>query len=147
MDMAAPRAPAAQDDILIDTGAKGWARVSPSLEVQLLHWDRSSGGYALLMRYPAGAVALPHRHLAPAEFFVLSGRMDYEAGTAGPGFWGLEPTGATHRATRFPEETVLLFRCAGATARLNAEGGVIGIVDGQTWHDLCAGAGSPPDSA
>jgi hypothetical protein len=130
------------NDFLVDTAALAKARVSPMLEVQMLHWDPAGGSYSIMMHYKAGAVAGPHRHLAPAEFYVVSGLMEYEAGTAGPGFWGVEPNGAVHQATRFPEDTVLLFRCAGATARLDAEGNVIGVVEGRHWYELCAGAGA-----
>jgi quercetin dioxygenase-like cupin family protein len=132
-----------RDDVLIDSESLPWTTVSPTLDVRMLNWDPSSGAYALLMRYKAGAVVGPHRHLAPAEFYVVSGRMVYEAGTAGPGFWGIEPTGAVHAATQFPEQTVLLFRCAGATARLDETGKVIGIVEGRDWHALCAGTRAP----
>lgn len=130
---------AVQNDVLLDTGALPWKTVSPMLDVQMLHWDPTSGAYTLMMRYKAGAVAGPHRHLAQAEYYVVSGLMTYEAGTAGPGAWGIEPTGAVHAATSFPEDTLLLFRCAGATAGLNEDGTLRGIIEGRNWYELCTG--------
>lgn len=135
-----PAGAAQQNDVLLDPAALPWVRVSPTLELRLLHWDRDSGAYTLMMRYAAGAVIGPHRHLAAAEFYVVSGRMVYVAGEAGPGFFGVEPKDAVHMATRFPEETVLLFRCGGATERLDESGKVIGRVEGRDWHAICSTA-------
>jgi hypothetical protein len=127
------------NDLLIVPGSVGWTRASPGLEFQMLNWDPASGAYALLMRYRAGWVASSHRHLAPAEFYVISGIMTYGAGAAPAGSFGVEPTGAVHTETRFVEDTLLLFRSAGPVAALDAAGRVTGVVEGRNWFELAAG--------
>lgn len=127
------------NDLLIDTATLPWVRVFDGLEIQMLNWDPSSGAYALMMRYKAGYVAPRHRHLAPAEFYVISGHMTYAAGSATAGSWGVEPTGIEHDRTSFLEDTVLLYRAAGAIVALDDDGNTLNVIEGRTLYELSTG--------
>jgi hypothetical protein len=127
------------NDLLIVPESLPWTRASPGLEFQMLNWDPASGAYAIMMRYSAGWVASTHRHLAPAEFYVVSGLMVYGAGAAPAGSFGIEPTGAVHTETRFPEDTLLLFRSAGPVAALDADRRVTAVIEGRNWFELATG--------
>jgi quercetin dioxygenase-like cupin family protein len=137
---APPTAPPATPpaDVLVATAALPWKPLRETIAFKLLHWDAATGAFAVLYRFAAGARVARHRHLAPAEYYVLSGTMDYRAGRATAGTWGLEPTGAVHEETAFPEETTLLYRAAGPTVLLDDADAPLAIVDGamlaRLWH-------------
>jgi anti-sigma factor ChrR (cupin superfamily) len=117
------------NDLLIDTEAVPWKPLADGIAFKLLHADQASGAYAVLYKFAAGARLPRHKHFAPAEYYVLRGRMEYRAGVAVAGAWGLEPTGAVHDSTLFHEETVLLYRAYGALGQIDADGNVLRIVD------------------
>jgi anti-sigma factor ChrR (cupin superfamily) len=73
-----------------------------------------------------GAAEPPHFHLGAGEFIVLSGELRYASGTARPGDYGYEATGAHHEKTHAVEETVIVYVGHGPLAMLDEAGRIRG---------------------
>ena len=61
-----------------------------------------------------GTVEGPHKHLAGAHAYVISGQLQVRDGTLDAGDYVYEPSGILHDATTALEDTTYLFICNGA---------------------------------
>lgn len=84
--------------------------------LKVLRVSAETGSWTALFRASAGTTNPPHVHLGPADFYVLSGTMEYRGGVARAGDWIYEPNGAEHDQTHHPEETFYLANVHGAIA-------------------------------
>ncbi len=89
-----------------------------------------------MFKQEAGTFSLPHKHLAPADFYVLEGRIEYRGGVATAGHFAREPQGALHEKTSFPEETIYLFTSYGPLAMLGPNGEVVTVLDAEGFDAL-----------
>jgi quercetin dioxygenase-like cupin family protein len=112
-----------------------------------MQWDElvltataASAAWALF-RAARGTTNPPHVHLGPADFYVLSGVLEYRGGVARAGDWIYEPNGAVHEATHHPEETVYLANVHGAIAFTGADGQIVGLSDWRAMQALEAQQG------
>ncbi len=92
----------------------------------------------MLFKQEAGSFVPPHKHLGPADFYVLQGCIEYRGGVAKAGHFGREPLGAVHERTSFPEETIYLFTSYGPLAMHGPNGEIVGVTDAELWHRLYA---------
>jgi anti-sigma factor ChrR (cupin superfamily) len=116
--------------VLVDTNDLAWVQLEPDTAYKLLWTSEESGAWTMLVRADAGATNARHRHLGPADFFVLSGQIDYAGGSAGPGCWLYEPVGAVHDRTSHPVDTVYLANVRGPLEILDDDGRTITVIDG-----------------
>jgi anti-sigma factor ChrR (cupin superfamily) len=121
---------------LIDTEALEWAPTAGGNALKVLRVSEETGAWTALIKAAAGTVNPRHRHLGPADFLVLSGRMEYRGGVATAGCWVYEPAGALHEATTHPEETVYLANVHGPIAYLDDAGNVVRVSDGASLRAL-----------
>ena len=70
---------------------------------------RRSGTWASLHHWKKGYAAPPHKHLAGAHVFVLSGKLQVRDGVLDAGDYVYEPAGVLHDATTALEDTTYLF--------------------------------------
>jgi quercetin dioxygenase-like cupin family protein len=91
-----------------------WIEQSPNARMKVLWVGRETGTFALLIHWKKGHVAAPHKHLAGAHAYVISGRIQVRDGVLGPGDYVYEPDGILHDATTALEDTTYLFICNGA---------------------------------
>jgi hypothetical protein len=89
-----------------------------------------------MFKQAAGTSAPPHKHLAPADFYVLTGCIEYRGGVAKAGYFAREPMGAEHAQTSFPEETIYLFTSYGPLAIFGSDGKIASITDAEVWHKM-----------
>jgi len=101
---------------LISTGPMKWIETPGGNSLKVLRVSEESGSWTALFRAAKGTTNPPHIHLGPADFYVLSGVMEYRGGVSRAGDWIYEPNGAEHEATHHPEETVYLANVHGAIA-------------------------------
>lgn len=101
---------------LISTNDLDWIEVPGGNSVKVMRVSEETGSWTALFRAAKGTTNPPHIHLGPADFFVLSGVMEYRGGVSRAGDWIYEPNGAEHDATHHPEETVYLANVHGAIA-------------------------------
>jgi quercetin dioxygenase-like cupin family protein len=55
----------------------------------------------------------PHKHLAGAHTYVISGKLESRAGVVNAGDYAYEPIGMVHDATTALEDTIYLFIALG----------------------------------
>ncbi len=125
---------------LVDTEALEWVATPGGNALKVLRVSEETGAWSALIKAAAGTVNPRHRHLGPADFLVLSGRIEYRGGVATAGCWVYEPAGALHEATSHPEETVYLANVHGPIAYLDDAGAVIHVSDGASLRALRPGA-------
>jgi 2,4'-dihydroxyacetophenone dioxygenase len=126
---------------LIDPGQIEWFAVPGGNSLKVLRVSEETGSYTALFKAEAGTVNPPHIHLGPADFYVLSGVLEYRGGVAKAGDWIYEPNGAEHEATSHPEETIYLANVHGAIAFYGEpaeEGGERPIVGVSDWRGMKA---------
>ena len=121
---------------LVRAGRQEWVDTGGGNRVKVLRVSEETGAYSALFKAAAGTVNPPHRHLGPADFYVLSGSIEYRNGRAEAGDWIYEPTGALHEATRHTEETVYLANVHGPIAYLDEDGNVASVSDGSQMKAL-----------
>ena len=117
------------DGILVQPSEMKWIPDGVGNELKVLRISSETGAWSALVKAPAGQVNPPHVHLGPADFYVISGVVDYRAGVARAGDWMYEPAGAVHQETSHPEDTVYLANVYGPVAFHDDEGNVMHVLD------------------
>jgi anti-sigma factor ChrR (cupin superfamily) len=120
---------------LVDTTAMEWDDLGGGNAFKVLWVSEETGAWTALIKSAAGQVNAPHVHLGPADFFVLSGRMEYRGGVAEAGAWIYEPAGAVHDATTTPVETVYLANVRGPLAFFDADGRITHVSTGEQMRE------------
>src|ERR1700687_1546064 len=100
-------------DTLVRSDAP-WIEQSPTAKMKVLWVGRETGTFALLIHWNKGHVAAPHKNLAGAHAFVISGKLPVRNGTLNAGAYCVDPSGILHDATTALEDTTYLFICNGA---------------------------------
>ncbi len=129
------------DGVLVQGDQLKWIPDGSGNELKILRVSSETGAWSALVRAPAGQVNPPHTHLGPADFYVISGVVDYRAGVARAGDWMYEPAGAVHEATSHPEETVYLANVYGPVAFHDEDGKIVHVLDWRVVERLAANAG------
>ncbi len=99
---------------LISPDDLDWFETAGGNAVKVLRVSQETGSYTALFRADAGTTNPPHIHLGPADFYVLSGMIEYRGGSSKAGDWIYEPNGSEHESTHHPEDTVYLANVHGA---------------------------------
>jgi len=118
-----------------------WIETPGGNALKVLRVSAESGSWTALFRAAKGTTNPPHIHLGPADFYMISGVMEYRGGVSHAGDWIYEPNGAEHEATHHPEETVYLANVHGAIAFYGdapAGGGARPIVGISDWRAMQA---------
>ncbi len=118
-----------------------WFETPGGNSLKVLRVSEETGSYTALFKAEKGTVNPPHIHLGPADFYVISGAMDYRGGSSKAGDWIYEPNGAVHEATSHPEETIYLANVHGAIAFYGedpGDGGERPIVGLSDWRGMKA---------
>jgi hypothetical protein len=124
-DMPLPQdiRPVFQDiqDTLVRSEAP-WIQQSPMSAVKVLWVGRETGTWASLHHWKKGYTAPPHKHLAGAHAYVISGKLQVRNGVLNAGDYVYEPSGILHDATTALEDTTYLFICTGAVLFFDESG-------------------------
>ncbi|HLW70560.1 MAG TPA: cupin domain-containing protein [Candidatus Binataceae bacterium] len=123
------------DAALIRSNEQDWIQSRDGNQFRVLRISKETGAWSALIKAPAGQVNASHTHLGPADFFVLSGQIDYRGGSAKAGDYIYEPAGAVHDATSHPVETVYLANVFGPVAIHGKDGTIAGVLD---WRAIKA---------
>lgn len=128
-------------DIYIDGSATAWVPFSEGIDIKVMRVSSESGAWTALFRCAQGSGFARHRHLGPAEYFMVSGKMEVRGGrenggiTAVTGDYGYEPLGVIHDWTSFPEDTVFFFTQDGPLEFLTDDDATAFILD---WRNIAA---------
>jgi len=99
-------------DTLVRSDAP-WVRQTPLSSVKVLWVGRETGIWASLHQWKKGYVAPPHKHLAGAHAFIISGKLQVRNGVLNAGDYVYEPSGILHDATTRSKTRPI---CSSATA-------------------------------
>lgn len=122
------------EEILVNCDDLPWKPMGEGAWGKVLHVCAETGSWTVLLKQAAGSIVPPHKHLGPAEFYVLSGAVEYRGGVARAGFFAREPMGAVHEKTSFSEETIYLFTAHGPLAMYGPDGNVVGVTDAEAMQ-------------
>lgn len=112
-----------------------WIETEGGNSLKVLRVSEETGSWSALFKAAAGTVNPPHVHLGPADFYVISGSIEYRGGVARAGDWVYEPNGAEHESTQHSEETVYLGNVHGPIAFYGEDGEVAYVQD---WRSIKA---------
>ena len=118
-------------ELIVDVDAMTWMPMGPGAWGKVLRTCSETGTWTIMFKQEAGSFAPPHKHLAAADFYVVSGRIEYRGGVTPTGFFAREPLNAIHQKTMFPEETIYLFTSYGPMAMYGPDGEIAGIFDAE----------------
>jgi len=121
--------------LLVRPDETKWIETEGGNALKVLRVSEETGSWSALFKAAAGTVNPPHVHLGPADFYVISGAIEYRGGVARAGDWVYEPCGAEHEATRHPEDTVYLGNVHGPIAFYGEDGEVAYVQD---WRAIKA---------
>ena len=109
-------------DILANVNELDWLDVGGGTQFKVLRICEKTGQWALYVHMDPGAQAQAHRHEGTGQFFILSGELIYDVGSAPAGTYSLEPVFAEHRHAHCLVETEMLFLGDGAVTYFTPEG-------------------------
>ena len=140
--------PAFQDiqDTLVRSDAP-WIEQTPMTSVKVLWVGRELGCWASLHHWKKGYVARPHKHLAGAHAYIMSGKLRVRDGVLNAGDYTYEPAGILHDATTALEDTVTLFIGQGPILYFDDNGAVTGCLNWEVFEKLREKAGAPVQQA
>jgi len=98
-------------DTLVQSDAP-WIERSPKDKLKVLWIGRETGTWASLHHWKKGYAAPPHKHLAGAHVYILSGKLQVRTGTLNAGDYVYEPSGVLHDETMAVEDTTSTFASA-----------------------------------
>jgi len=123
-------------ELIIDVDSLPWTPMGPGSWGKILRTCAETGTWTIMFKQEAGSFAPPHKHLAPADFYVLRGCIEYRGGVATAGHFAREPLNAVHEKTSFPEETIYLFTSYGPLAMYGPAGEIAGLLDAEALQAL-----------
>ena len=123
-------------EVLVNVDDLPWKPMGEGTWGKVLRVCAETGAWTVLFKQEAGSFVPPHRHLAPAELYVLEGCIEYRGGVAKAGHFAREPMGAVHERTSFPEDTIYLFTSYGPLAMFGPDGNIIGVTDATVMKAL-----------
>ena len=95
-------------DILANVNELDWLDVGGGIQFKVLRICEKIGQWALYVHMDPGAHFQAHRHEGTGQFFILSGELIYDVGSAPAGTYGFEPVFAEHRHAHCLVEMQLL---------------------------------------
>jgi anti-sigma factor ChrR (cupin superfamily) len=120
-----------QQRVVVRTSELEWRPLGPGTSVKVLRVSAESGMWSMLLKMDKGAVFAPHKHLAPAEYYILEGQVDVGKGVIErAGDYGYEPLGTVHPATIALEDSVMTFTSYGPIAFLDEQGNILQVLGG-----------------
>jgi anti-sigma factor ChrR (cupin superfamily) len=121
----------AMERIVVRTSQIEWRPLGPGTSVKILRVSAESGMWSMLLKMDKGAVFAPHKHLGPAEYFMLEGAVDVGKGVIErAGDYGYEPMGTVHAASIALEDSVMTFTSYGPIAFLDQQGQLLQVLGG-----------------
>ena len=113
----------------IKTGALEWIPIAPGINVRIVRRSDETGHFTVVQHSVAGSKLPRHRHLAPAELYILKGHgLHPQTGPWGEGDYIYEHMGAIHEAFVFDQEATLLMISQGPIVRLDTDGSMRGLL-------------------
>ena len=124
-----------------------WIETKPGQAWTKVLWvGPESGRWAVLLKWKKGYVAPPHKHLAGAHAYVISGKLQVRNSVLQAGDYIYEPSGILHDETTALEDTTYLFISNGAVLLFD-ENGFTQYVNWEVMEKLRTQEETPPRAA
>jgi len=88
--------PGVRGAMLADINKIEWASMGEGVKFKLLRYCEVTGDWVLYVQLQPGVKFGRHKHITPAEFFILKGELVFERGSATAGVYGYEEIGEIH---------------------------------------------------
>jgi 2,4'-dihydroxyacetophenone dioxygenase len=118
-------------------------------QLKVLQVSEPQGLWVIQNVFQAGFEVPTHRHTGPVWGFTVSGAWRYKEYdyVNRAGSFLFEPAGSVHTLQCIEDDTLVWFHLQGVNINLDADGNVIGIVDGPgvlaAYYALCEAQGLP----
>lgn len=114
----------------VSTGSQPWHPLAPGVFMKVLRCSDETALFTVMIKAEAGSVLPRHKHLGPAEIYILEGRASHpQTGENVAGDYIYEHTGAVHEPVQFDEDVVLFMINHGPSAFLNDDDSVKFVMD------------------
>lgn len=123
-------------EMIVNVEKIDWMPLGEGAWGKVLRVCAETGSWTVMLKQEKGSFVPPHKHLGPADFYVLSGCVEYRGGVARAGDFAREPLGAVHERTSFPEDTIYLFTAYGPIAMYGPEGNILFVTDAEAMQGL-----------
>jgi quercetin dioxygenase-like cupin family protein len=127
-------------DILANIHEMDWLDVGGGTKFKVLRACQRTNQWALYVHMEPGAAFQPHRHEGTGQFFILSGELIYEVGTAPAGTYGFEPIFAEHAQAHCEVETEMLFLGSGSVSYFTPDGALDYVFNAKMLAEAMEGA-------
>ncbi len=120
-------------DTIVASANMDWIETEKDMAyMKILYTGSESGQWAVLLKWNAGYVAAPHKHLSASHTFILKGKLEVRDGVYNAGDYIYEPNGVLHGATKALEDTEYLFICNGPVLFYDDDG----LTNYLSWEEL-----------
>ncbi len=131
--------PGQRGAMLVDLNRLEWQSLGEGVKFKLLRYCEVTGDWVLYVQLQPHVRFGRHRHVTPAEFFVLKGELVFEGGSARAGVYGYEEIGEIHEEASGTEETEFLYFGHGPVAFIDDEDGLLFLADLEFYRDAWEG--------
>ncbi len=113
----------------LKTGVLEWKPLAPGIDIRLIRHSAETGQFTIMLHAKAGSILPRHRHLGPAEFYILKGKgVHPQTGPWAEGDYVYEHSGAVHDAFAFDNEISLLMVSHGPIVMLDDDDSMKGLM-------------------
>ncbi len=128
--------PGQSGDLIVNLEDVPFVELGSGTHIKLLRYSEETGDWVLWVHMEPGATLAPHWHLGHGQYFVTSGELIYDVGSAPAGTYGYEPIGSRHNEARCEQTTEYLFMGHGAVAFTDEEGAIRFVLNHEFLRDL-----------
>ncbi|EED36742.1 conserved hypothetical protein [Luminiphilus syltensis NOR5-1B] len=111
--------PGVRGAMLADINKIDWVDLAEGVKFKLLRYCEVTGDWVLYVQLQPGVKFARHKHITPAEFFIIKGVLKFERGQAGAGVYGYEEIGEIHEEAGGDEITEFLYMGHGPVSYLD----------------------------
>lgn len=136
--------PGTRGGMLADSSTIEWRSLGEGVKFKLLRYCEVTGDWVLYVQLQPNVKFGRHKHVTPAEFFILKGELVFEGGAARAGVYGYEEIGEIHEEASGTEETEFLYFGHGPVTFLDENDQLLFIADLEFYKN--AWEGKPTES-
>lgn len=116
-----------------------YVSLGEGVRFKLLRFCKVTGDWVLYVEMQPGVKFGRHKHISPAEFFVLKGHLKFEGGSARAGVYAYEEIGEIHEEACGEEVTEFLYFGHGPVAFIDQDDKLLFIADLEFYNDAWNG--------
>lgn len=131
--------PGTRGAMLADVNKIEWQSLGEGVKFKLLRYCKVTGDWVLYVQLQPNVKFGRHKHVTPAEFFILKGELVFEGGAARAGVYGYEEIGEIHEEASGTEETEFLYFGHGPVTFIDENDKLLFVADLEFYKDAWEG--------